>query len=221
MVGMLTTRIVPSAGRMCVGSVDVVAEPARARQLFGVVSQGNTLDRCLPARDNLTLHDRYFGMSARNARKAADQWLETFQLAHRATAMVEKLSCQVTLHPADAPPAPLQHPEADPDHADDREGERETAEHRIRAREGHVRHACHRPSPTCRTPLRKAQRQRDHAEQPRAGRGLNTTPSANSHRARGHLAARISRVELRNLGVGAVARIGPDPAPTDRGGLPG
>ena len=91
-VGMLTTRIVPTQGRALVGGVDVVAEPARARQFFGVVSQGNTLDRRLSARDNLTLHGRYFGMGARQARAAADQWLEAFQLAHRATAMVEELS---------------------------------------------------------------------------------------------------------------------------------
>ena len=91
-VGMLTTRIVPTQGRALVGGVDVVADPARARQLFGVVSQGNTLDRRLSARDNLTLHGRYFGMSARQARAAADQWLEAFQLSHRAKAMVEELS---------------------------------------------------------------------------------------------------------------------------------
>src|SRR4051812_39383074 len=43
-VGMLTTRIVPTAGRATVGGVDVVAAPARARQVLGVVSQANTLD---------------------------------------------------------------------------------------------------------------------------------------------------------------------------------
>ena len=91
-VGMLTTRIVPTAGRALVGGVDVVTDPAHARQLIGVVSQGNTLDRRLSARDNLILHGRYFGMSARQARDAADQWLEAFQLSHRANAEVEELS---------------------------------------------------------------------------------------------------------------------------------
>ncbi|HEX6538999.1 MAG TPA: ATP-binding cassette domain-containing protein [Candidatus Dormibacteraeota bacterium] len=91
-VGMLTTRIVPTAGRAVVNDVDVAADPARARQAIGVVSQGNTLDRRLSARDNLILHGRYFGMSARAARAAADQWLEAFQLSHRAKAEVEELS---------------------------------------------------------------------------------------------------------------------------------
>ena len=91
-VGMLTTRIVPTAGRAVVGGVDVAADPARARQVIGVVSQGNTLDRRLTACENLSLHGRYFGMSPGAARRAADQWLEAFQLAHRASAMVEELS---------------------------------------------------------------------------------------------------------------------------------
>jgi len=91
-VGMLTTRIVPSAGTASVGGVDVVADPARGREACGVVSQGNTLDRGLTVRDNLYFHGRYFGMSRRDARAAADQWLETFHLAHRAKAQVETLS---------------------------------------------------------------------------------------------------------------------------------
>jgi ABC-type Na+ transport system ATPase subunit NatA len=65
---MLTTRIVPTAGRAVVGGVDIVAEPARARFRFGVVSQATTLDRHLNARQNLVLHGRYFGMGGRAAR---------------------------------------------------------------------------------------------------------------------------------------------------------
>ena len=91
-VGMLTTRIVPTGGRALISGVDVVAQPSQARQLIGVVSQGNTLDRRLSARDNLILHGRYFGMSAREARDAADEWLDAFQLSHRANADVEELS---------------------------------------------------------------------------------------------------------------------------------
>lgn len=91
-VGMLTTRIVPTAGRALVGGVDVVAQPARARQVFGVVSQGNTLDRSLTVRENLYFHGRYVGMSPRAARCAADRWLEAFRLAHKGGAQVEALS---------------------------------------------------------------------------------------------------------------------------------
>ncbi|HWC87129.1 MAG TPA: ATP-binding cassette domain-containing protein [Solirubrobacteraceae bacterium] len=91
-VGMLTTRIVPTAGTARVGGVDVVADPARGREACGVVSQGNTLDRGLSVRDNLYFHGRYFGMGRGEARAAADRWLETFQLSHRAKAHVGALS---------------------------------------------------------------------------------------------------------------------------------
>src|SRR5271167_1702883 len=43
--GMLTTRVVPTKGRAYIGAVDVVASPTLAKQLIGVVSQQNTLDR--------------------------------------------------------------------------------------------------------------------------------------------------------------------------------
>src|SRR5271170_5854421 len=50
--GMLTTRVVPTSGRAFVGGVDVVSHPALAKQLIGVVSQQNTLDRQLTVWEN-------------------------------------------------------------------------------------------------------------------------------------------------------------------------
>src|SRR5438132_2783051 len=91
-VGMLTTRIIPTAGRAFVGGVDVVAHPALAKQAIGVVPQTNTLDRSLTVWENLYFHARYFGMGARAARRAADRRLEEFRLADRADAEVFALS---------------------------------------------------------------------------------------------------------------------------------
>ncbi|HEX2850452.1 MAG TPA: ATP-binding cassette domain-containing protein [Acidimicrobiales bacterium] len=91
-VGMLTTRVLPTSGAASVGGVDVIAEPARAKQVIGVVPQTNTLDRSLDVRENLEWHGRYFGMSARAARQAADRLLEQFRLADRATADTLALS---------------------------------------------------------------------------------------------------------------------------------
>ncbi len=91
-VGMLTTRVIPTSGRATVAGVDVVAEPARAKQSIGVVSQSNTLDRSLDAWENLYFHGRYFGMSGAAARLAADAELERFRLADRAHADVNALS---------------------------------------------------------------------------------------------------------------------------------
>jgi ABC-2 type transport system ATP-binding protein len=91
-VGLLTTRIIPTSGRAWVGGIDVVAAPAVAKQAIGVVPQTNTLDRSLSVRDNLTFHGRYFGMTAHDARAAADDLLKRFLLADRADASVYALS---------------------------------------------------------------------------------------------------------------------------------
>jgi ABC-2 type transport system ATP-binding protein len=91
-VGMLTTRVRPTSGRAFVGGIDVVADPARAKQAIGVVPQSNTLDRELTVWQNLYFHGRYFGLSARASREAAGRLLEQFRLADRAKADVGALS---------------------------------------------------------------------------------------------------------------------------------
>ncbi|HTZ09178.1 MAG TPA: ATP-binding cassette domain-containing protein [Acidimicrobiales bacterium] len=90
--GMLTTRVVPTSGSAHVGGVDVVAHPALAKQLLGVVSQQNTLDRQLDCFENLYFHGRLFGMAARPSRQRAQELLEQFQLARWAKASVYALS---------------------------------------------------------------------------------------------------------------------------------
>jgi ABC-2 type transport system ATP-binding protein len=91
-VGVLTTRVIPSAGEAYVGGIDVVRQPTLAKQLIGVVSQQNTLDRQLTPWENLYFHGRLFGMSARECRLVADQLLERFQLSRFAKASVYALS---------------------------------------------------------------------------------------------------------------------------------
>lgn len=91
-VGMLTTRVRPTAGSAIVGGIDVVAHPALSKRTIGVVPQTNTLDRALTVRENLYFHGRYFGMSARESRAATDEALERFRLADRASADIVALS---------------------------------------------------------------------------------------------------------------------------------
>jgi ABC-2 type transport system ATP-binding protein len=91
-VGMLSTRVIPTAGSACVGGVDVMEHPALAKQVIGVVAQSNTLDRSLTVWENLYYHCRYFGASAAGARGRADELLEQFRLADRAKASVYALS---------------------------------------------------------------------------------------------------------------------------------
>jgi ABC-2 type transport system ATP-binding protein len=90
--GMLTTRVIPTAGRAYVGGIDVVAHPALAKQIIGIVSQQNTLDRQLNVWENLYFHGRLFGMPARESRRTATELLELFQLDKWANASVYALS---------------------------------------------------------------------------------------------------------------------------------
>ncbi|HEV8065228.1 MAG TPA: ATP-binding cassette domain-containing protein [Acidimicrobiales bacterium] len=90
--GILTTRVVPTSGRATVGGVDVAAHPALAKQLSGIVSQQNTLDRQLTVWENLYFHGRLFGMAAKECRQVADRLLEQFQLGKWAKASVYALS---------------------------------------------------------------------------------------------------------------------------------
>jgi ABC-2 type transport system ATP-binding protein len=91
-VGVLTTRVVPTDGRAAIGGIDVLEHPTLVKQLIGVVSQQNTLDRQLTPRENLYFHGRLFGMSAKESRQTADDLLERFQLTRFAKASVYALS---------------------------------------------------------------------------------------------------------------------------------
>jgi ABC-2 type transport system ATP-binding protein len=90
--GMLTTRVVPSSGSAYVGAIDVVAEPTLAKQLIGIVSQQNTLDRQLTVWENLYFHGRLFGIPASESRRIADELLEQLHLSKWAKASVYALS---------------------------------------------------------------------------------------------------------------------------------
>jgi ABC-2 type transport system ATP-binding protein len=90
--GMLTTRIVPTSGRAFLGGVDVAAHPALSKQLSGIVSQQNTLDRQLTVWENLYFHGRLFGIGAKASRQIADDLLTRFQLSKWAKASVYALS---------------------------------------------------------------------------------------------------------------------------------
>jgi ABC-2 type transport system ATP-binding protein len=90
--GILTTRVVPTSGKAYLAGIDVAAHPALAKQLSGIVSQQNTLDRQLTVWENLYFHGRLFGMGAKASRRTADELLGQFQLSRWAKASVYALS---------------------------------------------------------------------------------------------------------------------------------
>jgi len=90
--GMLTTRVVPTSGTAYVGGIDVVKHPSVAKQLEGIVSQQNTLDRQLSVWENLYFHGRLFGMPSKQSKATADELLEKFHLSKWGKASVYALS---------------------------------------------------------------------------------------------------------------------------------
>jgi ABC-2 type transport system ATP-binding protein len=90
--GILTTRVVPTSGTAYVGGIDVRKHPALVKQVSGIVSQQNTLDRQLTVWENLYFHGRLFGMSAKDSRQRADELLARFSLSNWAKASVYALS---------------------------------------------------------------------------------------------------------------------------------
>src|ERR1700691_5131802 len=91
-IGVLTPRVIPSGGQALVGGIDVAAHPTLAKQMIGVVSQQNTLDRQLTSWENLYFHGRLFGLGKRESKQTADDLLEQFQLTRFAKASVYALS---------------------------------------------------------------------------------------------------------------------------------
>jgi ABC-2 type transport system ATP-binding protein len=63
-----------------------------ARQLVGYAPQEISLDRFVKVRDLLSLHGRYFGMTRADAGERADELLEVFDLADKATTLPSRLS---------------------------------------------------------------------------------------------------------------------------------
>ncbi|MFD6187088.1 ABC transporter ATP-binding protein [Streptomyces goshikiensis] len=91
-IGVLTTRVAPTAGRAFVQGVDVVAHPAQARRAIAVVPQRNNLDQSLTLRQNLTFHAGYHGMGRTERRRLADECLEWVGLGDRGKDRGDRLS---------------------------------------------------------------------------------------------------------------------------------
>ena len=91
-IGICTTRTLPTSGIVRIAGIDVVKQPAQARQLIGVVPQYNTLDRSLTIYENLYFHCRYFGFSHAQAKLRSNELLAQFLLTERTKAYPNQLS---------------------------------------------------------------------------------------------------------------------------------
>jgi ABC-2 type transport system ATP-binding protein len=91
-IGILTTRVRPTAGQAFVSGFDVVEDSVAVRRRIGVMPQKPNPDRQLSVRENLVFHAAYFGIPLAVANARATELLTTFEIADRASSKVEQLS---------------------------------------------------------------------------------------------------------------------------------
>src|SRR5439155_22403724 len=83
-VGVLTTRVKPTAGRAWIGDLNVWDQRVEVKRKIGVVPQRPNLDFALTAREILTFHGAYFGLSSAERQQRADALLDRLKLTDRA-----------------------------------------------------------------------------------------------------------------------------------------
>ncbi len=91
-VGILTTRVRPTAGQAGIGEHEVWQNQVAVKRLIGVVAQRPNLDFSLTAREILLFHGGYFGLDSAQRAQRADELLERFKLTDRAAQMVRGFS---------------------------------------------------------------------------------------------------------------------------------
>jgi ABC-2 type transport system ATP-binding protein len=89
---ILSTLMVPSAGRATILGCDAVREPARLRRQIGVVFQAQSIDLKLTAYENLWHQGHLYGLRGSALRTRIQEILSRVALADRANDLVETFS---------------------------------------------------------------------------------------------------------------------------------
>ena len=91
-IGVLTTGIRPTSGSARIMDINVTADPMSVKQHIAVVPQQSNLDRSLRAREILTFHASYHGMSRSERNARADELLKELGLGDRGKDKVGRYS---------------------------------------------------------------------------------------------------------------------------------
>ena len=91
-IRVLTTLTKPTSGRAWVSSFDVVKEPAKVKEVIGVVQQHVSLDRDLTVRENMEFRARLHHLGSSERRRRIDELLDYVGLTEQADRIVETLS---------------------------------------------------------------------------------------------------------------------------------
>ncbi len=89
---ILSTLMVPVAGRATIMGLDVARDPGRLRHLIGVVFQAQSIDVKLTAMENLRHQGHLYGLRGATLRARIEEMLERVGLADRAQEKAEAFS---------------------------------------------------------------------------------------------------------------------------------
>ncbi len=92
LLGVLTTRVRPSAGEVRIAGLDPQQDAVQLKRLIATVPQRSNLDRSLTVRENLTFHAAYFGVPRLVREAKAHELLSWLGLSGRGNSSVDKLS---------------------------------------------------------------------------------------------------------------------------------
>jgi oleandomycin transport system ATP-binding protein len=88
-IRVLSTLLLPDAGRASVGGYDVVRQPREVRRLIGLTGQYAAVDELLSGHENLYMIGRLLGFRAPDARARATELLGAFDLVDASTKLVK------------------------------------------------------------------------------------------------------------------------------------
>src|SRR5258708_15288787 len=91
-LGILTTRVLATAGQATVAGADVINDPVGVRRRIGVVPQRANPDRGLNVLENLVFHAAYFGIPRGEAIRRGMEHLERLGMQDKADEKVDALS---------------------------------------------------------------------------------------------------------------------------------
>jgi ABC-2 type transport system ATP-binding protein len=89
---ILSTLMIPTAGRATIMGCDVAREPARVRRQLGVVFQAQSVDQKLTAYENLWHQGHLYGLRGATLKKRIHEVLSRVGLLDRARELVETFS---------------------------------------------------------------------------------------------------------------------------------
>jgi ABC-2 type transport system ATP-binding protein len=80
------------SGEAYISGVDILKDPLKAKRLCGMVAQHTNLDKELTVMENLDIHGRLYGLSKKERKESAREFLSYVEMEDRAGHLVKTLS---------------------------------------------------------------------------------------------------------------------------------